>query len=373
MTNIQDNISIDFPRRKTKPVFVGDVQVGGGAPISVQSMTKTFTHDVKATVNQIQSLARAGCQIIRSAVPEEKDAIALREIVKESPIPLIADIHYDPRLAMIAIEAGVQGLRLNPGNIRNPEKVGEIARAAGERNIPIRIGVNAGSISKEMRDKVEAGELSLPEAMVESAVGHIRLLEDNGFNHIKVALKAHDVSTTLLAHRLMAEQCDYPFHCGITEAGPPRHGAIKSAVGLTLLISEGLADTVRVSLTADPVEEVHLAISVLESLGLREPRLKIISCPTCGRREIDVAQWMDRVEKVLLDQGISDVSVAVMGCVVNGPGEARAADLGITGSGGKAVVFRHGEVISTVPEEQVMDVFMKELNALIEEKEKGEG
>ncbi len=370
MSDTPHTTTFTFPRRDTRPVYVGDVKIGGGAPISVQTMTKTPTRDIAATVKQIKEVAHAGCDIIRVGVPDAESADALRKIVKKSPLPVIADIHFDPRLALKSIDAGVQGLRLNPGNIKNEHKVAEIARAAQEHGIPIRVGVNAGSIRRTVMHRIEGGELSLPEAMVNSALEQVRILEDNGFDSIKIALKAHDVTTTLAAHRLMAEHCNYPFHCGITEAGPPRYGAIKSAVGLSLLISEGLADTVRVSLTADPVEEVRLALRVLESLELREPIIKIISCPTCARKEIDVEEWLDRVEQVLIQQNAQNISVAVMGCAVNGPGEAREADIGITGSGGKAVLFRRGEVVCTVPEEKIMGVFRKELKQLLKSKKR---
>ena len=362
---------IEYPRRKTRAVYVGDVKIGDSAPISVQSMTKTFTRDAAATINQIESLARAGCQIVRVAVPDDESAHALTDIVRQSPLPVIADIHFDPRLALKSIEAGVHGLRLNPGNIMNQDKVVEIARAAAERGIPIRVGVNAGSIRRSYVRRIEAGEMSLPEAMVESALEHIHMLEDNHFTAIKIALKTHDVNTTLMAYRLMAERCDYPFHGGITEAGPPQYGAVKSAVGLALLIREGLTDTVRVSLTAEPEAEVRLALNVLESMGLRTPPLHIISCPTCARREIDVALWIDRIEKILREYNAGNITVAVMGCVVNGPGEAREADIGITGSGGKAVLFRHGEIVATVPEEQVLSTFIKELEQLLDLKSRG--
>ncbi|MCD6385847.1 flavodoxin-dependent (E)-4-hydroxy-3-methylbut-2-enyl-diphosphate synthase [Candidatus Sumerlaeota bacterium] len=357
-----------FPRRKTKPVYVGRVKIGDGAPISVQSMTKTFTHDVAGTLNQIRLLAQAGCDIVRVAVPDRESVIALKQILRESPLPVVADIHFDPQLALMSIDAGVQGLRLNPGTIGNRQKIAEIAAAAGERRIPIRVGVNSGSLRRHLMREIEEGRLSLPEAMVLSAEEQIHILEDNGFDLIKVSLKAHDVLTTLQAHRLMAERCSYPFHCGITESGPPEYGSIKSAVGLALLISEGLADTVRVSLTAEPVEEVRLALSVLESMGLRVQARNIISCPTCARREIDVVQWVYKVEKVLQEHNVKNITVAVMGCVVNGPGEARDADIGITGSAGKAVIFRHGKVVATVPEEELIPTFVKELQQLISSK-----
>lgn len=362
---LSSQIKSHFPRRKTKAIYVGKVKIGDGAPISVQSMTKTFTSDVAGTLNQIEELAQAGCEIVRVAIPDRDSVVALKQILKESPLPIIADIHFDPQLALLSIDAGVQGLRLNPGTIGNKQKVAEIASAARERQIPIRVGVNAGSLRRPLLREIEAGRLSLPEAMVRSAEEQIHILEDNGFDLIKVSLKAHDVLTTLQAHRLMAQRCPYPFHCGITESGPPEYGSIKSAVGLALLISEGLCDTVRVSLTAEPVAEVRLALNVLESMGLREEERRIISCPTCARREIDVVQWVYKVEKVLQEHNIKNISVAVMGCVVNGPGEARDADIGITGSGGKAVIFRRGEVVATVPEEQLIPAFLKELKQLI--------
>ncbi len=358
-------------RRKTRAVYIGKVKIGGGAAISVQSMTKTFTVDVSATMRQIEELAKAECDIVRVAVPDKDSAVALKSIVADSPLPVVADIHFDPQLALMSIEAGVHGLRLNPGNISNRKKIGEIARLALERKIPIRVGVNAGSLRREWLQKIKAGELTIAEAMVASAEEQIRLLEDNGFDLIKVSLKAHDVPTTIAAYRLMAKRCDYPFHCGITEAGPPRYGSVKSAVGLAVLISEGLADTIRVSLTASPVEEVKLAINVLEALGLRKPGLNIISCPTCARQEIDVVRWVDKIEQVLLERGIKDITVAVMGCVVNGPGEAREADIGVTGSAGKAVVFRQGTIVATVPEEELEKAFISELTKLKRIQESG--
>jgi len=362
------DIQAVYPRRKTRAVYVGSVKIGDGAPISIQSMTKTFTRDVADTLKQIERLAQAGCEIIRVAVPDDESARALKEIVTHSPLPVIADIHFDPHLALKSIEAGVDGLRLNPGTIRSKQKVIEIAEALRERGIPIRVGVNAGSLRRKAVEQVERGEIQLHEAMVAAAEEHIHLLEDNGVEAIKISLKAHDVPTTLKAHRLMAHRCDYPFHCGITESGPPRYGTIKSAVGLTALICEGLADTIRISLTADPVEEVRLALNVLESLGLREPGINIISCPTCGRREIDVEKWIHKVEEILSEYNVRDISVAVMGCSVNGPGEARDADIGITGSDGKAVIFRNGKIILTVPEENLVEAFTQELRKLIENK-----
>ena len=353
-------------RRKTRQIHIGGIPIGGGAPITVQSMTKTDTADVAATLEQIHRLASAGCDIIRCAVPDEKAAAALREICAESPMPVIADIHFSHKLALLAIESGAAGLRLNPGNIRQPEHIKAVAEAAAARNIPIRVGVNAGSISKEWREKIERAECSLPEAMVESALVHIRLLEDLGFNQIKVALKASDVPTTIKAYRLMATRCDYPFHAGITEAGTARTGVIKSSVGLGILLSEGLVDTLRVSLTADPEEEVFAGLRILQSVGLRQSGPELISCPTCGRIQMDLRVLAEKVEEYLAAIK-TPIKVAVMGCAVNGPGEAKEADVGVAGGKGEGLVFRKGEIIRRVPERELFSALIEEIKAFINE------
>lgn len=354
-------------RRKTRRINIGNVPVGDGAQISVQSMTKTDTRDIVATLAQINRLAEAGCEIIRCAVPDEKAAGALREICAASPLPVIADIHFSHKLALQALEAGVQGLRLNPGNLRNPEHVKIVAGEALSRKIPIRVGVNAGSLSDTWREKIHQGFITTEEAMVESALGQIHLLEDCGFDRIKIALKASDVLTTIKAYRLMAQRCDYPFHVGITEAGTPRTGIIKSCLGIGALVFEGLADTLRVSLTADPEEEVFTGIKILQYLGLREAGPDLISCPSCGRTEIDLRNLACRVEQALARETIP-ITVAVMGCMVNGPGEAREADVGIAGGKGQGIVFRKGEIVERVEEKDLFDALLREIEKIKQQK-----
>ena len=356
-------------RRKTRRIYIGKVPVGDGAPIPVQSMTKTDTRDAGATLTQIHSLAKAGCEIIRCAVPDEKAACALREICAASPLPVIADIHFNHKIALYALEAGVQGLRLNPGNLGKSQHVKIVAREALSRKVPIRVGVNAGSLSEAWREKVHQGSITIEEAMVESALGQIRLLEDCGFDQIKVALKASDVLTTIMAYRLMAQRCDYPFHAGITETGTPRTGIIKSCVGIGALVLEGLVDTLRVSLTADPLEEVFVGIRILQSLGLREAGPDLISCPTCGRMEINLRDLANKVEEALAGETIP-IKVAVMGCVVNGPGEAREADVGIAGGKGVGIVFRKGEIIDRVDEKDLLAALVGEIERFKKEKGK---
>ncbi|MDD4766010.1 MAG: flavodoxin-dependent (E)-4-hydroxy-3-methylbut-2-enyl-diphosphate synthase [Desulfotomaculaceae bacterium] len=344
-------------RRKTKPVFVGRVQVGGGAPISVQSMTKTDTRDTVSTIEQINQLAEGGCDIIRAAVPDWEAADALPEILRSISIPLVADIHFDYRLALEAIKAGVNGLRINPGNIGGRNKVEEVVRAAQDRGIPIRIGVNAGSLEKELLAKyggVTSG------AMVESAISHINILEDLSFSNIKISLKASNVPLMLEAYRLMAKKTDYPLHIGVTESGTLRYGTVKSAVGIGILLSEGIGDTIRVSLTGHPGHEVRAGYDILKALGLRSRGVELISCPTCGRTEIDLIKIAGEVEKKL-QRVDRPLKIAVMGCVVNGPGEAREADVGIAGGRGFGLIFRKGEVIRKVPEDSLVDELLKEI------------
>ncbi|MCL5062495.1 MAG: flavodoxin-dependent (E)-4-hydroxy-3-methylbut-2-enyl-diphosphate synthase [Nitrospirae bacterium] len=338
--------------------------VGGGSPISVQSMTKTDTRDVNATANQILSLEAAGCEIIRLAVPDMEAAQALGKIKSQisnlkSQIPMIADIHFDWRLALEAIKQGVDGLRLNPGNIGAKWKVKEVVAAAKEKNIPIRIGVNAGSLEKELLQKYGH---PTPEALVESAEGHIKILEELNFQDIKVSLKASNVMKTVDAYRLFSENYDYPLHIGISEAGPPFTGIIKSAVGLGMLLSEGIGDTMRVSLTAEPEEEIRVAYEILKSLGIRRRGPELISCPTCGRCQVDLRPLAQKVEDILKNVS-KPISVAVMGCVVNGPGEAREADFGIAGGKGKGLVFKKGEVVKKVKEEELLDALIELINA----------
>ncbi|MBI5212706.1 MAG: flavodoxin-dependent (E)-4-hydroxy-3-methylbut-2-enyl-diphosphate synthase [Nitrospirae bacterium] len=350
-------------RKKTRQIHVGNVAVGGGNPISVQSMTKTDTRDVNATVNQIIALESAGCEIIRLAVPDMAAAQALGKIKSQisnlkSQIPMIADIHFDWRLALEAIKQGVDGLRLNPGNIGAEWKVKEVVVAAKEKNIPIRIGVNAGSLEKELLDKYGH---PTPEALVESAEGHIKILENLDFHNIKVSLKASNVMRTVDAYRLFSKKHDYPLHIGISEAGPPFTGMIKSAVGLGMLLSDGIGDTMRVSLTAEPEEEIRVAYEILKSLGIRRRGPELISCPTCGRCQVDLRPLAQKVEDILKNVS-KPISVAVMGCVVNGPGEAREADFGIAGGKGMGLVFKKGEVVKKVKEEELLAALIELIN-----------
>ena len=327
----------------------------------VQSMTKTDTRDVKATVAQIHRLQQTGCEVVRVAVPDEKAALALREIKREIALPLIADIHFQPRLALLALESGIDGLRINPGTIGSRDKVKEIVQAARERQGPIRIGVNAGSLEKDLLKKY--GEPSA-EAMVESALRHIRLLEDSGFELIKVSLKASDVGRTVAAYRLLARKIDYPFHAGITEAGPLLRGTIKSTVGLTLLLKEGLVDTLRVSLTSSPEDEVRVGYLILSSTGLRSFGPELISCPICSRCEVDLSTIVRQIEDRLV--GIkAALTVAVMGCMVNGPGEAKEADLGVACGREVGVIFKKGRVLRKVREEAIVEELIKEINTVI--------
>ncbi|MEK6673350.1 MAG: flavodoxin-dependent (E)-4-hydroxy-3-methylbut-2-enyl-diphosphate synthase [Nitrospirota bacterium] len=342
-------------REKTRLIFVGNVPVGGGSPVSVQSMTKTDTRNVAATVSQIKSLEAEGCDIIRLAVPDIEAAKALGAIKKSVTIPVIADIHFDWRLALEAIKQGIDGLRINPGNIGAKWKVQEVVIAASERSIPIRIGVNAGSLGKDLLTKY--GHPSA-EAIVESADRHISILEELGFSNIKVSLKASDVVMTVNAYRLFSKRYDFPLHIGISEAGPSFTGIIKSSVGLGILLSEGIGDTMRVSLTSDPSEEIRVAYCILRSLGLTKRGADIVSCPTCGRCEIDIRGMAAEVEE-RLRQIKSPIKVAVMGCVVNGPGEAREADYGIAGGRGIGLIFRKGEVVKTVRENELLEELFK--------------
>lgn len=346
-----------WKRRKTRQLKIGDVLIGGGAPIVVQSMTKTDTRDVQATLHQIKKLEAAGCEIVRLAVPDMEAAGVLSEIKKKTAIPIVADIHFDYRLALAAMRAGVDGLRINPGNIGARGKVREIVAMAKERNIPIRIGVNAGSLEKNLLEKY--GEAS-PEAMAESAMEHIQILEDLNFDLIKVSLKASDIHRTLEASRLLADKVSYPFHAGITESGGLLAGSIKSAAGLTLLLREGLADTIRVSLTADPQEEVRAGYLILSSLGIRQHGPILISCPVCGRCEVDLAAVAKEVERRLIPLK-ENITVAVMGCMVNGPGEAREADIGVACGRGIGVIFRKGRILRKVKEDAIVDELMREI------------
>ncbi len=345
----------------TRQIRIGSVPVGGDAPVTVQSMTNTDTRDVAATQAQIHALATAGCEIVRCAVPDRVAAEALAAIRRDCPIPLIADIHFDYQLALTALDGGVDGLRLNPGNIGARWKVEEVVRACVERQVPIRIGVNAGSLEKEL---LEQYGHPTPEAMVASALGHIRILEELNYREIKVSLKASDVRRTVAAYRLLAAQVDYPLHIGITEAGTTWAGTIKSAVGLGALLYDGIGDTLRVSLTGDPVEEVRVGWEILKSLELRERGPVFVSCPTCGRCQIDLIPVAEEVERRLQDLP-KKIVVAVMGCAVNGPGEAREADIGIAGGKGEGLLFRKGEVVRKVPADQLADVLVEEARKIM--------
>lgn len=351
-------------RRKTRQIQVGKVKIGGDALISVQSMTNTRTDNAAATLRQIGELAAAGCEIIRCAVPDMAAAEGLKRIVSESPIPVIADIHFDYKLALAAIDAGVDGLRLNPGNIGGNDRVAAVVDAAKKRNIPIRIGVNAGSLPKDLLEKYGH---PTAEALVEAAWRHIHILEEMDYRNIKVSLKAHDVPLTVAAYRLLASQCDYPLHVGITEAGTINSGIIKSAVGIGTLLAEGIGDTIRVSLTGDPLREVKVAYDILKSLGLREYGPTLISCPTCGRTKINLEKLALEVERRL--EKISEpITVAVMGCVVNGPGEAREADVGIAGGINEGLIFKKGVVLKKVPEACIIDELFAEIDKILLER-----
>lgn len=351
-------------RRKSRQLFVGNVPIGGDAKIVVQSMTNTHTDDAAATLAQIRALAALGCEIIRCAVPDMAAAEGLKTICRESPIPVIADIHFDYKLALAAIAAGVDGLRLNPGNIGGEAKVRAVVEAAKQRNIPIRIGVNAGSLPKDLLEKYGH---PTPEALVEAAWRHIRILENMNYRNLKVSLKAHDVPLTIAAYRLLASQCDYPLHVGITEAGTVSSGVIKSAVGIGTLLAEGIGDTIRVSLTGDRRNEIKVAYDILKSLGLREHGPTLISCPTCGRTRINLEKLAVAVEEHLAEIE-EPITVAVMGCVVNGPGEAREADVGIAGGIGEGLVFRKGKVLRKVPEDKLLSELFIEIDQILRER-----
>jgi (E)-4-hydroxy-3-methylbut-2-enyl-diphosphate synthase len=348
-------------RKKTRQVTLGTVKIGGDAPVAVQSMCNTDTRDPKATLAQIGKLEQAGCEIVRLAVPDEEAAKALGLIRKGTKLPLVADIHFSHSLALEAVKQGIDGLRINPGNIGGKEKISEVVRACKDRGIPIRIGVNAGSLEKHLLEKYQH---PTPEAIVESAFGHIHILEDLNFTDLKVSLKASDVLTTVAAYRLFSEKSDYPLHIGISEAGTLFSGTIKSSVGLGILLSEGIGDTMRVSLTADPVEEVRVAYEILKSLKVRQRGVNIISCPTCGRTEIDIIGLAQEVEK-RLSHIKEPITVAVMGCVVNGPGEAREADVGIAGGKGIGLLFKHGEIITKLSEKELADTLVKEVEEIV--------
>lgn len=342
-----------FNRRKSKQIEIGNVKIGGDAPISVQSMTNTDTRDVKSTLKQINNLAEAGCELVRLAILNKDAADAIKEIKKSSPIPIIADIHFDYRLAIKCIENGVDALRLNPGNIGKEENTKKVVALAKTNNVPIRIGINGGSLEKDL----ENSNMPLHEKMVESALRHIKILEDNNFDKIKISLKSSDVMTTIEAYRLIATKVDYPLHLGVTEAGTYTVGIVKSAVGLGTLLAEGIGDTIRVSLTDSPVEEVKAGYMILKSLGLRKRGINFVSCPTCGRTQIDLISMAKEVEK-RLENFDKPLTIAVMGCAVNGPGEAKHADYGIAGGIKEGYIFKKGEIIKRLPENKLVDEFI---------------
>jgi len=357
-------------RRKTRQITLRHsthpIAVGGDAPISIQSMATTLTADVNSTLQQIAELTASGCQVVRVAVPSQDDADALAQIAKKSSIPVIADIHFQPKYVFAAIDAGVAGVRVNPGNIKQfDDKVKEIAKAAGDAGIPIRIGVNAGSLDKRLMEKYGK---ATPEALVESALWEASLFEEHGFGDIKISVKHHDPVIMIQAYRLLAAKCDYPLHLGVTEAGPLFQGTIKSAVAFGSLLADGIGNTIRVSLSAPPVEEIKVATQILESLNLKQRRLEIVSCPSCGRAQVDVYTLAEQVTAGL--EGLEvPLRVAVMGCVVNGPGEAREADLGVASGNGKGQIFVKGEVIKTVPEAQIVETLIEEAMKLAEQME----
>ncbi|MCL6622010.1 MAG: flavodoxin-dependent (E)-4-hydroxy-3-methylbut-2-enyl-diphosphate synthase [Syntrophobacterales bacterium] len=353
-----------IPRRQSRAIWVGSVQVGGGAPISVQSMTNTDPHDVAATLAQVRRLAAAGCDLVRLAVPDREAAAALGEVKRHSPVPLIADIHFNYRLALAALEAGADCIRINPGNLGGAEKTRVVVRACQERGVPLRLGVNAGSLEADILAR-HGGPTAA--ALVESARRWVRQFEDWGFFDFKISLKSSDVLVTVAAYRQLAAEVDYPLHLGVTEAGGLIAGTVKSALGIGLLLAEGIGDTLRVSLTRDPVEEVRVGFEILRALHLRERGVEIISCPTCGRCQIDLFGLAEEAERRLLAV-TRPLKVAIMGCVVNGPGEAREADVGIAGGKGVGALFKKGELVRQVPEEELLAVLLAEVAALTGEK-----
>lgn len=344
-------------RRISRQIKIGGVPIGGGAPVTIQSMTTTKTENIQETLIQAHAIATQGADLVRVAVPHEADAKALPMIVQEAGIPIIADIHFSFRLAMMALEAGVQGLRLNPGNIRDEGQIRTVVREAADRHVPIRIGVNAGSLDKRLVAKYGG---PTPEALVESALQEVKLLEDEGFGDIKISVKHQNVPQMIEAYRLLAAACDYPLHLGVTEAGPPPYGTLKSAIGIGTLLAEGIGDTLRVSLTADPVEEVKVAKQILQTLGLRRTTFDLVACPSCGRAELDVIALTKQVQDRLEAMNLPPIQIAVMGCEVNGPGEAREADVGIAAGPGRGLLFSKGKQIGWVPADKMVDALMDE-------------
>jgi (E)-4-hydroxy-3-methylbut-2-enyl-diphosphate synthase len=350
-------------RRRTKEIRIGDVIIGGSGPISVQSMTNTDTKDVEATVRQIQGLERAGCELIRVAVIDREAAVALRSIRDAIAIPLIADIHFDYRLAIAAMENGAQAIRINPGNLGGPEKLAMVVSAAKQHHVPIRVGVNSGSIEKDLLKKHGYPTPENPTALIESALRNVRFLEDQSFYEIKISIKSSDTLTTISGYRQLAARTDYPLHLGVTEAGGLIAGTVKSSVALGILLYEGIGDTFRISLTRDPLEEVRVGFELLRSLKIRERGPELVSCPTCGRTRIDLFAVAEAVERYVQTM-TAPVKVAVMGCVVNGPGEAREADIGIAGGNGVGIIFKKGEIYKKVGEDSLLQVFLEELKKL---------
>ena len=351
-------MSFTIDRKKTQQIKVGEVKIGGMAPIAVQSMTNTFTQDIASTVSQIRRLEKAGCEIIRVAVPDEEAANAISSIKEKISIPIIADIHFDYRLAIASGRAGADGLRINPGNIGSVKKVKAVVECAKEVNIPIRIGVNSGSLEKDILKRYNGAS---PEAMVESAVRHIELLKSLDFHQIKVSIKASDVHRTLEAYRLLSSKTDLPLHVGVTEAGALFPGIVKSSLGIGMLLAEGIGDTIRVSLTRDPVEEVRVGFEILKALNIRRRGPEIVSCPTCGRCKIGLFDIVERLDKALLTSSLDNIKIAIMGCIVNGPGEAKEADIGIAGGDGKGILFKKGKVVKKIPEEKLIEVLLNEV------------
>ncbi len=349
-------------REKTKIVKIGDKVIGGGNPILIQSMTNTHTEDVDATVSQILRLEDAGCEIIRCTAPTLEAAAAIGEIKKRIHIPIVADIHFDHRCAIASIESGADKIRINPGNIGGRDKLSDVVKCASERNIPIRVGVNSGSLEKDILEKY--GGVTA-EGIVESALDKVHMIEDMNYDNIVISVKSSDVMMSAKTHQLLAEKSDYPLHVGITESGTLWSGNIKSSIGLGMILSQGIGDTIRVSLTGDPVEEVRTAKLILRTLGLRKGGVEVVSCPTCGRTRIDLIGLANRVEEMVSDMPL-DIKVAVMGCVVNGPGEAKEADIGIAGGIGEGLLIRHGEILRKVPEDELLEALKTELESMIE-------
>ncbi len=350
-------------REQTKTVMIGDCAVGGGNPVRIQSMCNTRTEDAAATAAQILELEKAGCEIIRTAVPTMEAALAIRDIKKQIHIPLVADIHFDYRLAIAAMENGADKIRINPGNIGSADRVRAVVDCAKERGIPIRVGVNSGSLEKEYLEKYGGVTAA---GLVESALGKVRMIEDMGYDNLVISIKSSDVMMCVKAHELIADRTRYPLHVGITEAGTVLEGNIKSAVGLGLILGQGIGDTIRVSLTGSPLEEIYSAKLILRTLGLRKGGVEVVSCPTCGRTQIDLIGLAGRVQEMVRDYPL-DIKVAVMGCVVNGPGEAREADLGIAGGIGEGLLIRKGEIVKKLPEAELLGALKEELDRLLEQ------